>query len=186
MRAVRSRSVQRGDAFRLGRVSGDHRPDAQAREQRLDFLRCDTVARGLGEHVVEGAAQCLASAGPLDIAAPAHGGVLLGDGEKLKPDALRLERPRHQLRREIRDIGAANKEGLNLGLMPAHHLDEELKQKIGRPLGGGAADHGLLRRGLAGGRFQLLIHGDARHSRPRRSAGYGVGPARGHRSHCFP
>ena len=177
---------QHGDAFRLGRVGGDDRPDAQAREKRLDFLRRDAVARGLGEHVVEGAAQRLASAGPLDVAAPAHGGVLLGDGEKLEPDALRLERARHQLGGEARDIGAANKEGLDLGLMPAHHLDEEPEQEIGCAFGRCAADDSLRRLDPTGRRLQLLIHGDARYSRPRRSAGYGVGPARGHRSHCFP
>ena len=148
-------------------MGGDHRPDAQSGKERLDFLRRDIVARGVGQHMVEAAAERSAPARPLDRAAPAHGGVLLGNRKKLEPDALRLECPRHQLRREALDVGAARQDRFDLRLMPAHHLDEELKQEIGRPLGGRAADHGLRRRELAGGWFQLLIHGYAKHSYPR-------------------
>ena len=139
---------EHGDALRLGRVGGDHRPDAQARQKRLDLLRRDAVLRGLGEHMGEGAAQCSPPPRPLDLAAAAHGRVLLGDGEKLEQDALRLERPGHQLRSEAGDIGAAEKHRLDLGLMPPHHLEEKPEQEIGRLLGGGAADDRLRRRGL--------------------------------------
>ena len=95
--------LQHGDALRLGRVRGEHRADAQARDQLLDLLRLDAGPRRLGQHMAERAAQLLAAALALDLAAAAHGGVLLGDGEELEPDALRLERAGHELGREIGD-----------------------------------------------------------------------------------
>ena len=87
---------QNGDALRFGRMGGDDRPDAQAREQRLDILRPRAVLRRFGDDVVEGAAERRAPAFALDVTAPAHGRVLFGDGQKLEPDALRLKRPRQQ------------------------------------------------------------------------------------------
>ena len=162
--------LQHGDALGLGRMRGDHRPDAQVRQERLDLLRRDPGIGRLGEDMGEGATQRIAAPGALDLTTAAHRGVLIGDGEKLEPDALRLERAGHQLRGEADDIGAAKQHGFDLGLMPPHHLKQKLEQEIGRLLGRGAADHGLRRRGLKAGGFQLLVHGDARHSRPLRSA----------------
>ena len=137
MRRYFSSTVTR---FELGRMRGDHRADAQARQERLDHARRHALGGGLGQHMVERAAQARPPARPLDLPAPAHGGVLLGDGEKLEPDALRLQRARHQLGREAVDIGAALEHRLDLGLMLAHHLDEEGEQELGRFLGRGAAD----------------------------------------------
>ncbi len=77
------------------------------RQEILDLLRRDAVSRRLGQHVVERAAHGVAAALALDMAAPAHGRVLLGDGKKLEPDALGLQRPGHQLRREVGGLGAA-------------------------------------------------------------------------------
>ena len=101
-------------------------------------------------------------------------------------NALRLKGAGHQLRGEAGDIGAAEQGGLDLGLVPAHHFEQELEQEVGRLLGRDAADHGRGRLGVETGRFQLLIHGDARHSRPRRSAGQGLGRAHGRRSTSLP
>ena len=94
---------EHGDALRLGWMRGEHRADAQIRDQLLDLLRPDAGPRRLGQHMAEGAAQFFAAALALDLAAAAHGRVLLGDGEKLEPDALRLQRAGHELRREIGD-----------------------------------------------------------------------------------
>ena len=55
----------------------------------------------------EGAAQRFAAARPFDLPAPPHRGVLLGNGDELEPDALCLQRTRHQLGREAVDVGAA-------------------------------------------------------------------------------
>ena len=151
--------LQHGDAFRLGRMRGDHRADAQARQERLDHPRRHALGGGLGQHVVERAAQARPPARPLDLPAPAHGGVLLGDRQKLKPDALRLKRPRHQLGREAVGIGAALEHRLDLGLMLAHHLDEEREQELGRFLGRGAADQCLHRLGRSRLLYDLLVHG---------------------------
>ncbi len=113
--------------------------------------------------MVEGAAQARPPARPLDLAPPPHGGVLLGDGQKLEPDALRLQRAGHQLGREIAGIGAALQHRLELGLMLAHHLDEEREQEIGRLLGGGAADQRLRRLGRLTRRLSdLLVHAGLR------------------------
>ena len=114
---------------------------------------------------------------PLDLAAPAHGGVLLGDGQKLEPDALRLERARHQLGREAVGIGAALEHRLDLGLMLAHHLEEEREQELGRFLGRGAADQCLHRLGRSRLLGDLLVHGGLTHSRSRRSADRWTGVA---------
>ena len=93
--------LQHGDALRLGRMRGEHRADAHIRDQLLDLVSADAAPRGFGEHMAEGAAELLAAALALDLAPPAHGRVLLGDGEELEPDALRLQRAGHELRREI-------------------------------------------------------------------------------------
>ncbi len=178
--------LQHGDALRLGRMGGDHRPDAQAGKQRLDLLRGNVVLRRFGQHMGEGAAQGVAPAGPFDLAAAAHGGVLLGDGEKLKPNALRLEGAGHRLGRKLRDIGVAPEHRLDLGLMPPHHLDQQPEQEIGRFLSGGAADHGLGRPGIPGWRFGLLVHGDATHSQPLRPARDGFSLAPGRRPTAIP
>ena len=173
--------LQHGDALRLGGMGGDHRPDAQARQQRLDLLRRDALAGRFGQHVVEGAAQRRAPAGALDMAAAAHGGVLLGDGQQLEQDALGLEGAGHLLGGEAGDIGAADQGGLDLGLVPAHHFEQELKQEVRRLLGRNAADHGRRRLGLDADRVHLLIHGDATHSRPGRTAVQGFGRTQGRR-----
>ena len=76
-------------------------------------------------------AQFFAAALALDLAAAAHGGVLLGDGEKLEPDALRLERAGHELGREIGDAGAAFEQRLDLRLMLARHVEQEPEQQLG-------------------------------------------------------
>ena len=157
-------------------MRGDHRPDAQARQQRLDLLRRDALAGRFGQHMVEGAAQRRAPARALDLAAAAHGGVLLGDGQQLEQDALRLEGAGHQLRGEAGDIGAAEQDGLDLGLVPAHHFEQELEQEVRRLLGRNAADHGRRRLGVEAGRFQLLIHGDATHSARTALAARGAVP----------
>ena len=120
-------------------------------KQRLDLLRRNPGIGRFGEDMGEGAAQRIAAARALDLTTAAHGGVLIGDGEKLEPDALRLERAGHQLRGEADDIGAAEQHGFDLGLMPPHHFEQKLEQEIGRLLGRGAADHGLRRRGLQAG-----------------------------------
>ena len=53
--------LQHGDALRLGRMRGDHRPDAQARQQRLDLFAAAMPSRGgLGEHMVEACRATLA------------------------------------------------------------------------------------------------------------------------------
>jgi hypothetical protein len=88
----------------------------------------------------EGAAQSFAPALALDVTTPAHGGVLLGDGDKLKPDALRLKCARHQLRRETVNVGATLEHKLDLGLMLAHHFEQQLEQDVGGFLGRRAAD----------------------------------------------
>ena len=80
--------------------------------------------------MVEGAAQRRAPARALDMAAAAHGGVLLGDGQQLEQNALGLKGAGHLLRREVGDIGAAEQGGLDLGLVPAHHFEQELKQEV--------------------------------------------------------
>ena len=141
----------------------------------LTLLRREFVLRGLGENMGEGAAQRLPPARPLDLAAAAHRGILLGDGEKLEPDALRLQRAGHQLWRKLRDIGAAPEHRLDLGLMPPHHLDEKPEQEIGRFLSRGAADDGVGRPGIQSLRFRLLVHGDATHSRPSAQGRVGLG-----------
>ena len=170
--------LQHGDALGFGRVRGDHRPDAQARQQRLDFLRRDAGVGRFGEDMSEGATQRIAAARTLDLAAAAHGGILIGNGEKLEPDTLRLQRAGHQLRAEAGNIGAAEQHRFDLGLVPTHHFEQKLEQEIGRFLGRNSADDGFGRAGLQALRFQLLVHGDARHSRPLRSASRGLGPAR--------
>src|SRR5262245_8504524 len=121
--------------------------------------------------MVEGAAQRRAPAFALDVTATAHGGVPFGHGQKLEPDALRLKRPRQELGWKARDIGAAGKDRFDLGLMPAHHLDQELEQEVGRAFGRGPADNSLMRLGLAGRRLQLLVHRNRWGSQARRSAG---------------
>ena len=130
----------------------------------LNLLRRDALAGCFGQHMIEAAAQGCAPAGALDMAAAAHGGVLFGDGQQLEQNALGLKRPGHQLGGEIGDIGAAEQNRLDLGLMATHNLEQELKQEVGRLLGRNAADHGRGRLGVEAGGFQLLIHGDARHS----------------------
>ena len=109
----------------------------------LDFLRRDSGVGRFGEDMGEGATQRIAAARTLDLAAAAHRGILIGDGEKLEPDALRLQRAGHQLGGEAGNIGAAEQHGLDLGLMPTHHFEQKLEQEIGSFLGRGTADHGL-------------------------------------------
>src|SRR6476661_2286672 len=66
---------------------------------------------------------------------------------------------------------------LELGLMLAHHFDQELKQEIGSLLGGGTADQSLRLGGFTRRVFDLLVHGRLTHSRSRRSARPGPGRA---------
>ena len=94
----------------------------------------------------EGAAQRRAPARSLDMAAAAHRGVLLGDREKLEPDALRLQRARHQFGREPGDVGAALQHRRDLRLMLAHHVEQQRKQQVGGFLRVRATDQ--RRRGL--------------------------------------
>ena len=119
--------LQHGDALGFGRVRGDHRPDAQARQQRLDFLRRDPGVGRFGEDMSEGATQRIAAARALDLAAAAHRGILIGNGEKLEPDTLRLQRAGHQFRGEAGNIGAAEQHGFDLGLVPTHHFEQKLE-----------------------------------------------------------
>ena len=86
------------DALRLGRMRGDHRADAQGGDELLDLLGVHAGGRGFGQHLRERALDLFAALLALDLAAAAHGRVLLGDGHELEQDALRLQRARHQLR----------------------------------------------------------------------------------------
>jgi hypothetical protein len=124
--------LQDRDAFRLGWMGGEHRADAQTGDQLLDLRRTDAGPRSLCQHVAKRAAQAFAAALALDLAAAAHGCVLLGDGEKLEPDALRLKRAGHELRRDIGDAGAAFEQRLDLRLMLARHIEEQAEQELSR------------------------------------------------------
>ena len=167
------------DALGLGGMRGDDRADAQIAQKVLDLARGDAVAGGLGEHMIERAAQRLAAARPLDMAAAAHGRVLLGDGEKLEPDALGLQRPGHQLGREAGNIGAAFEHRLDLGLMPANHLDEEAKQDVRGLLGRRAGDErGGACLGPLPALSRILVHVMLTHIRPLRSDGVTPHPFR--------
>ena len=122
--------LQHCDALRFGRMRGQHRTDAQIRDELLDFLGPDAAPRRLGQNMAKGAAELLAAALALYLAPPAHGRVLLGDGEELEPDALRLQRPGHELRRDIGNGSAALEQRLDLGLMLARHVEQEPEQKL--------------------------------------------------------
>ncbi len=71
--------LQHRDALQFRRMRGQHGADAQARYQLLDLGRADAILRSLAKHLAEGPAQLLATSLALDLPAPAHGGVLLGD-----------------------------------------------------------------------------------------------------------
>src|SRR3989454_9032076 len=89
--------LQHGDAFRLRWVSGDHGPDAQVAHERAHLVGAHAGAGGRRHHLGEGTAQLLIAALDLALAPLPHRGVLLGDGEELEPDTLRLDRAREEL-----------------------------------------------------------------------------------------
>jgi hypothetical protein len=66
----------------------------------------------------------------LDAAARPDGGVLLGDGQQLEPDAVGLERAQQQGRREIVERAVAAQGGLDLRLAQPHYLEQPLEQEI--------------------------------------------------------
>ena len=124
--------LQHGDALRLGRVGGDHRADAQAREQLLDLLRLDAGSLAASASTCANVPRrFFAAALALDLAAAAHGRVLLGDGEKLEPDALRLERAGQQLGREIGNGCAAFEQTARSQADAAHHVEKQAEQQLG-------------------------------------------------------
>ena len=134
--------LQHRDALALGGVRRDRRADAQVLQERVDLRRLDAARRRLGQHGAEAAAERLAALRALDLPAPAHGGVLLGDGQQLEPDALHLERAGEQLGREVRDVGAPVQHVLELGLVPARHVEQRVEQDVERFLRRGAGDDG--------------------------------------------
>ena len=162
MRRYFSSTVTRFDSVGCAVITGRMRNEAS--RSRISSAAMPERS-GLGQHMGEGAAQIVPPPRALDMPAPAHGGVLLGDGQELEPQALRLESARHQLRREAREIGAAAQHGLDLRLMPAHDLDEEAEQNVGRLLGGCAGDE---RRREGGDRvvrlLDVILHGKSEHS----------------------
>src|SRR3989441_12611031 len=90
--------LEHGDAFCLRRVSGDHRPDAQVAHERAHLVGGHAAGGGRGHHLGKRAAQLLVAALYLALAPLAHRAVLLGDGEELEPDALRLDGDRKSTR----------------------------------------------------------------------------------------
>src|SRR5438132_1101084 len=80
--------LEHGDAFRLGRMSGDHGPDAQVAHERAHLVGAHAGGGGRRHHLGEGPAQLLVAALDLALAPLPHRGVLLGPGEQLEPDTL--------------------------------------------------------------------------------------------------
>jgi hypothetical protein len=76
------------------------------------------------------------------MAAPAHGGVLLGDREQLEPDTLHLERAGEHLRREGRDVGAPVQHLFQFRIVPPGDIDQGVEQDVERVLRRCARDHG--------------------------------------------
>ncbi len=108
----------------------DHRTHAQAFQQCAHGLCAHSGACRLGDDVSESARQLLVAALGLDAAATAHGAVLFRDGQKLEPDALRLQRAREYVGRIAGCRGLAEENGFNLGLVLAHHLQEQLEEQV--------------------------------------------------------
>src|SRR5262249_38977323 len=140
---------QHRNALRFGRVRGDHRADAQIGDEPLDFVCANPAPCSLGQNLAKRAAQTLAATLTLDLASAAHCGVLLGDGEKLEPDALSLKRSRHKLRCDVGDGGAALEQRLDLGLMLAGNVEQESEQKPRSFARRGARDQRLQGGGIA-------------------------------------
>jgi len=137
-------------------MGGDHRPHAQARHEGPHLRDCDAVRGGGAHHLSERAAQLLVAALHLGLAALAHRGVLLRDGEQLEPCALRLNGSRDQLG-DAPATAARRAARLELRLVDANHLYELLEEEAGyllQVLSGagsvGARGASLTPRGRAG------------------------------------
>ena len=139
--------LQHRDPLGLGRVRGDDRADAQRGQQALDLLGVDAGSAAAESTCAKVPRSCSCPR-RLDMAAPAHRGVLLGDAEKLEPDALHLQRPGHQFGREPGDVGAALQHRRDLGLMLANHVEQQRKQQVGGFLRVRASDQRRRRLGL--------------------------------------
>jgi hypothetical protein len=152
--------LEDGDALGLGRMGGDDRANAQRFKLRANLVRGDAGLGGVSQNMREGAEQFVAALGALYGAAAAHGRGLLGDGEQLKPYALRLQSPRHERRRHSGGGAEAAQNGCDLGLMALHHA-HELIEKKGRRL----FDRSRRQRRRGGGRGRfgqaLLVGGHA-------------------------
>ena len=99
-----SSTVTRFDSVGCAVITGRMR---KFDEQLLDLFRADAVRARLGEHVAKVPRSFSRPRVALDMAAPPHGSVLLGDGEQLKPDALGLQRAAISSGVKLGDIGAA-------------------------------------------------------------------------------
>ncbi len=137
--------LQHRDAPCLGGVGSDHRPDAQPLEERLERGCRHPGGARIRQDAGEGPAECPGPAIRLELAAPAHGGVLLGDAEQLEPDAVRVQGLHLHVEGEPGPVGRAGQEGLRLRGPDAHHLHQLVEQDfrdLGR-VGGGAGCNGV-------------------------------------------
>ena len=132
--------------------------DPEPLEQRVDLGGRHLGRGGVGADLGERAAEQLQPPLRLDLTAPAHGGVLLGDAQQLEPDALDLEGSGEQLGAELARGALAAQDRLHLRRPLAHELQHQLAEKLDDLVGvvGGAGRDRVGRLGQLGRRGERL------------------------------
>ena len=132
--------LQHRHALSLGGMRRDGRPNAQVLQKGVDLRRLDAVLDRIRQDRAEAAGEFRPPLAALHMATPAHGGILLGDGEELEPDALDLKRAGKKLWREIRDVGRAEEDGFEFRLVAAGDFEQGVEEYVERFLRRGAGD----------------------------------------------
>ena len=151
--------LEHGDALRLGRVRGQHRPDTQPLNRLADRGRRDPGIDGRRQCLCQGSGYVVASAIALERPALAHVAVLLGDREQLEPDALRLHGPGQQGSRHALGRRRAAQDPRHGRFVALDHPDQEVEQEprtgkaVERP---DSAELGLIRQACTGHRTAVL------------------------------
>src|SRR5438034_7272072 len=137
--------LEHRDTLGLGGVRGDHGLDVEGRENGPDLVGGDPGRRGAAHHLCERAPELLVAPLDLGTAAVTHHHVLLRDAEELEPDALRLDRPRQELRAPAHIDLPPAQHRLDLRLMRVDHVEQQAEQEIGEVLGvlGAERRHGV-------------------------------------------